>query len=213
MTDAHSRECWSHDRFSKLCQTCSKKPHWSYSCCSLWNWFVSMCCASFSYLMCSWGNLRTVLRANAFFILLCECRLLDIFLQRKNGKKISIRLWHWFSLFCLDHLRFITLAVHELNNSFVFHRDNTAVIAPSGSGQGFHCVELDGDGQWETSLTKQNRLARLILGRKIEAKKWKAALLLTLPGFARSLNNLGWKGCLQVTSSSPHSTKQGQIQG
>lgn len=61
--------------------------------------------------------------------------------------------------------------MHELKNSFVFHRDITAVIAPSGSGQGFHCVELDGDGQWETSLTKQNRLARLILGRKIEAQK------------------------------------------
>lgn len=69
-----------------MCQTCSKKPKQSYSCFSLWNWVIPSCCASFSYLMCSCRYHCAVLRADAFFILLCKCRLLNIFLQCKKGK-------------------------------------------------------------------------------------------------------------------------------
>lgn len=74
VTDALLGECWSHDLFCKMCQTCYKKPQQSSPCCSVWNRVFSSCCAGFSYLMCSCRCQRAVLRADAFFILLHEQR-------------------------------------------------------------------------------------------------------------------------------------------
>lgn len=116
VTDALLGECWSHDLFYKMCQTCYKKPQQSYPCCSLWNWVFSSCCAGFSCLMGSCRYQHAVLRADTFFILLHEQRLQDIFLQLKKGEKMSIHLWYWLSLLCLDQCRFITS--HRLRNSF-----------------------------------------------------------------------------------------------
>lgn len=99
VTDALLGELWSHDLFCKMCQTGYKKPQQSYPCCSLWNWVFSSCCAGFSCLMCSCRYKHAVLRADAFFILLHEQRLQDIFLQLKKEEKLSIHSWFWLPLF------------------------------------------------------------------------------------------------------------------
>lgn len=166
VTDALLGECWSHDLFCKMCQACYKKPQQSYPCCGLWNWVFSSCCAGFSYLMCSCRHQHAVLRADAFFILLHEQRLQDMFLQLKKGKKLSLHVWYWLFLLCFDPFRLITSAVHGLRYSFIFHRDTTAVIAPCGAGQGLPHGGQERAVQWQNSCTRQNGTATLSQGGK-----------------------------------------------
>lgn len=167
VTDARLGELWSHDLFCKMCQTCYKKPQQSYPCCSLWNWVFSSCCAGFSCLMCSCRYKHAVLRADAFFILLHEQKLQDIFLQLKKEEKLSIHSWFWLPLLCLDQFRFITSAVHRLRNSFGFYRDTSAVIAPWGAGQGLP----HGGQERDVFLQQEKWKSQAKPGRRIEA--WK----------------------------------------